>query len=114
MAAVIRPGDTVIIGRHRPAFLLEMCSCGTHCTTPHSAGSCKANDDLIAAWAADGEAAHRHWSELMPGVNFVWMTEPHFKDYQIIAIYQPAPSAPPPAVQEAMVRNVFGLAELRG
>lgn len=109
MAAVIRPGDTVIIGRHQPRFLFELCSCGVECTTPHSAGSCKANDDLIAEWGAKGELADEHWRRLMPGVNFVWMSEPHFKDYQIIAIYQPAPPTPEPPVTQQVARTPFGL-----
>jgi len=93
---VIRPGDTVIIGRKLPDFLLEMCSCGLQCTTVHSTGTCKTNDKLVAQWAAKGESAAEYWAKLLPGVNIVWMTEPHFRDYQIIAVFRADPQPKPP------------------
>lgn len=83
---VIRPGDTVIIGmRDMPSHRCDHASDCDGC-------------EKLAAWAARMKMSQDHWSTLMPGVNLIFMPEPDFTDYQIVAVYRPEPQAkrPPP------------------
>lgn len=80
---IIRPGDRLIIGWKQIDNLVACAECN-HAECHGARVAMKADVDSF-------EASGEYWQTLLPGVNIVWMCEPHFENYQIIAIYRPDP-----------------------